>query len=320
MSRAEKDAVAAALAAFASGRLVAIPTETVYGLAAPADNPDLVKRVFELKERPFFNPLIVHLAGRDQVPKYARSWPDAAEKLAAAFWPGPLTLILPRKPSLNPMITAGLDSVGLRCPDHPLSLALIRQLGSGLAAPSANRFTRTSPTTADHVRAAFSREDVEILDGGPARVGIESTVVAVGKKELRLLRPGAVTRTDLEQTSGLPCRTASAAKSPQQIESPGQLTVHYRPDMPLIVSQIPAAEIDWQKLESGCGFGRRDFEIRRLNPAPVLAAREVYACLRQPLAPGCSALLLLIPAETRGWEAIHDRLGKAASLWLGTDA
>ena len=317
----QQDAVKLALAAFRANRLVAFPTETVYGLAAPTHQPELIRRVFELKERPLFNPLIVHIAGQYQVPEYASDWPEAARKLADAFWPGPLTLVVTRHPELNPLITSGRDTVGLRCPRHPLTLELIRRLGSGLVGPSANKSGRTSPTCADHVRSSFPEEEVHILDGGPCEVGIESTVVAVSNRKLRLLRPGVITPALLEQVAELKCDTSlQTGSNPQVVEAPGQLEAHYRPAMPLVVSQLPAGEIDWAYLKSQYKLNRDEFELRQLDPEPVLAARNLYALLHQPLAPGRKAQLLLLPDDRQGaWDAIHNRLRRATTCWLEAD-
>src|SRR5688500_47215 len=181
------------------GGLVAFPTETVYGLGADATNAAAIRRVFQVKGRPATNPLIVHVADESVARRYAREWPTAASKLAAEFWPGPLTLVLSKQPSIVLEVTAGLDTVGLRAPDHPLALELLRAFDGPVAGPSANRSSHVSPTTARHVRDEFPDDEIDlILDGGPCKVGIESTVLDLTSDPPRILRPGAVTREQIE--------------------------------------------------------------------------------------------------------------------------
>src|SRR5580658_8110371 len=180
-----------------AGGLVAFPTETVYGLGANALDAAAVQRIFELKGRPASSPLIVHVASLEMARQVAAEWPPIVEELAQKWWPGPLTLVLPKKTAIPGIVTAGLTTVGIRMPNHPLALELIEQAGVPIAAPSANRFGELSPTTAEHVRAAFGSE-VDVLDGGPCQVGIESTVVAVDGGGLKLLRPGMISLGDLE--------------------------------------------------------------------------------------------------------------------------
>jgi L-threonylcarbamoyladenylate synthase len=182
--------IAEAVAALRRGEVVGLPTETVYGLAADAGNADAVARIFALKGRPADHPLIVHIAGAEQLPAFCREVSPQALSLAQAFWPGPLTLILPRAASVPAAVTGGQDSVGLRCPAHPLALELLRAFGGGLAAPSANRFGRISPTTAAHVRSEFGAAVPIVLDGGECEVGIESTIVDLVSAQPRILRPG----------------------------------------------------------------------------------------------------------------------------------
>ncbi|NDF16271.1 threonylcarbamoyl-AMP synthase, partial [bacterium] len=179
------------------GGVVALPTETVYGLAASIRSEEGIKKIFAIKERPFFDPLIVHISDLEQKKQVISEWPPLADFLAKRFWPGPLTLVLPKHPSLNPLITSGLDTVGVRMPAHPIARQLIEKCGFPLAAPSANKFGKTSPTKAEHVRKGFEKEDLLILDGGQSEVGLESTVVALAregdKDVVTILRPGAVT-------------------------------------------------------------------------------------------------------------------------------
>ncbi|MBI1741245.1 MAG: threonylcarbamoyl-AMP synthase, partial [Candidatus Koribacter versatilis] len=177
-----------------AGRLVAFPTETVYGLGANALDPDAVARIYAVKGRPPTSPLIVHVASIEMAQSLVTTWPDAAHRLAHRFWPGPLTLVLDKKPTIPAIVTAGLPTVGLRMPAHPIALALIRAAGVPLAAPSANRFTQLSPTTADHVRRSLGSDVDYILDGGPCHVGIESTVLSLAGPQPVLLRPGGISR------------------------------------------------------------------------------------------------------------------------------
>jgi L-threonylcarbamoyladenylate synthase len=192
----------AAAAVLRRGGLVAFPTETVYGLGADATNADAVTKIFAAKGRPSTNPLIVHVADAAVARRYATAWPPAAAQLADRFWPGPLTLVLPKAPDIVPAVTAGLNTVGLRVPDHPVALQLLREFGGAVAAPSANRSNRVSPTTADHVREELGDAVDLVLDGGPCRVGIESTVLDLTTERPTILRPGGLSREQIEAVVG----------------------------------------------------------------------------------------------------------------------
>ncbi len=208
------------------GKLVAIPTETVYGLAGNALEPDVVASIFEVKGRPRFDPLIVHVASWEKALTYIQDVPHTAEILARNFWPGPLTLLLPRRPVIPDLVTSGLDRVGLRCPDHPLTRELLEQLPFPLAAPSANPFGYVSPTTAEHVQLRLGRRIPYILDGGPCRVGIESTIVGWEGEQTVVYRLGGVSVEQLESVTGpVVVRTHSSS----QPQAPGQLQSHYAP-------------------------------------------------------------------------------------------
>ncbi|HEY8272520.1 MAG TPA: L-threonylcarbamoyladenylate synthase, partial [Pseudobdellovibrionaceae bacterium] len=187
----------------AKGQVVGMPTETVYGLAARIDLPEGIESIFKTKERPFFDPLIVHVSDLAQLNEVVSSFPAVAVALAEKFWPGPLTLVLPKSSKLNPMITSGLDSVGVRMPAHAVAMDLIRKAGVPLAAPSANKFGKTSPTTANHVRQEFQKENIFVLEGGDSKIGIESTVLLInetdGVNKLSILRKGHVLRSDIEK-------------------------------------------------------------------------------------------------------------------------
>lgn len=224
-------AVAKAAALLRSGGVVAFPTETVYGLGANAFDAKAVARVFEIKRRPRFDPLIVHVSSIEETQSVAADFPQAARELAGRFWPGPLTLVLPKAPRVPDIVTAGLPTVAVRMPDHPLALALIRETGAPLAAPSANPFGRISPTTADHVRQQLGQEIDMVLDGGPCRVGIESTIVSLAGDRPTLLRAGGLPKEDIEAVVG-PVTQAKA--SPDRPTAPGQLAHHYAPRTPLM--------------------------------------------------------------------------------------
>ena len=209
-----------------SGGLVVFPTETVYGLGANALDPSAIRKIYALKGRPATSPIIVHVASIEQARELAAEWPPEAERLAREYWPGPLTLVVPKKPIIPDDATAGLPTVGLRMPRHPLALALLREAGLPIAAPSANRFTQLSPTTAQHVREAFGDDTPFLLDGGPCEVGLESTVIAVTPDGLEVLRPGMAFVEDAQEDK-------SDAAATQQLEdahrSPGQHKRHYSP-------------------------------------------------------------------------------------------
>lgn len=220
------------------GGLVAIPTETVYGLAANALDPLAVAKIFAAKQRPFFDPLIVHLADLSWWPRVAAEFPPLAMKLAERFWPGPLTLILPRQPSVPDLVTSGLPTVGVRIPDHPLTRQLLKKVDLPLAAPSANPFGRLSPTTAEHVRRQLGDRVDLILDGGPCRVGVESTIVQVTEQTATLLRPGGIPIEEIESLIG-PVKRPERGEQQAPL-APGMLDSHYAPRTPLqIVDTIP---------------------------------------------------------------------------------
>jgi L-threonylcarbamoyladenylate synthase len=228
-------AIAEAAESIRNGGLVAFPTETVYGLGANALDVNAVGRIFTAKGRPTADPLIVHLSGLDQLTRVVRSVSPAAQKLAETFWPGPLTLILPKQPAIPDLVTSGLDSVAARVPNHPVALALIRAAGVPIAAPSANRFGHTSPTTARHVLHDLDGRIEIILDGGPATIGVESTVLDVSTTPPRILRPGGVTREMLESLIG-PVTVLDQRKKPEQgLPSPGLLEKHYAPRAEMVL-------------------------------------------------------------------------------------
>lgn len=319
---AEIDACAQALR---EGKVVAIPTETVYGLGADASNAAAVRRVFEIKGRPAHHPVIVHVAGAHLLERWAREVPAAARRLAARFWPGPLTLVLPRRPEVLPEVTGGQDTVAVRVPAHPVTLRLLERFGGGLAAPSANRFGRISPTTAAHVRAELGDAVDRILDGGPCRVGVESTIVALLGRP-RLLRPGGVSVAELEEALGEPILGAGTPAAPSPIRAPGTLAAHYAPATPLELLDAAAVVERAAALARGPGrvavVARTEAVLRDAAAAGAAAvampaspgdyARHLYATLRGLDAEGFAAILVEAPPDEAAWLAVRDRLGRAA--------
>ena len=311
-------AAARAVESLRAGEPVALPTETVYGLAADALNSEAVLRIFEAKERPRFNPLIVHLPGRQWLERVARLDPgsrDLTEKLMARFWPGPFTMVLPRREIVPDLVAAGLDTIAVRISAHPLFSEVIRAFDSPLAAPSANRFGRISPTTAQHVWDELEGRIPLIVDGGPALHGIESTIVAVRNGQIEILRRGPVTAEQLEAFG-----VVVSAKAGPRPEAPGQLPSHYAPRTPLVLTSEPKAFdvspnkkcglLAWQS----CGAGRFA-EMRQLSSSQNL--REAAANLFRYLRELDQLHLDLIVAETLPEEglgaAIMYRLRRASS-------
>ncbi len=301
------------------GGLVAFPTETVYGLGASARDPAAVARVFAAKGRPADHPLIVHLGAAGLLEQWARTVPEAARRLAQAFWPGPLTLVLPRRPEVPDAITGGQDSVALRVPAHPVALALLHAAGP-LVAPSANRFGHVSPTTAAHVLDELGGAVDLILDGGPCAVGVESSIVGLLGDAPVLLRPGGVSPARLEAVLGRPLALPESAGGPRV---PGALASHYAPATPLEV--LPAGmlaaragemfrsglQVAVLTLGESAGFPAGS----RLEPMPADApgyARALYATLRRLDAAGYHVLLAEAPPDTADWLAVRDRLARAA--------
>jgi L-threonylcarbamoyladenylate synthase len=305
--------LALALQALAAGHCVAIPTETVYGLAGDATNGIAVARIFEMKGRPRFNPLICHVADAAMAARYGRM-DETAQRLATRFWPGPLTLVLPALPDsgVSELATAGLGTIGLRCPDSP-ARALIAAFGKPLAAPSANRSGRISPTTARHVADEFEDTDLLVLDGGPCREGIESTIVKVEPNRLVLLRPGSVPADDLQAESGLPVVAASG----KAIEAPGMMASHYAPNAALrmnVAECPPGAAL--LAFGDGAGRGRKGASaMLNLSASGDLreAAANLYAMLKSLDAAG-PALICVEPVPMQGIGiAINDRLARASA-------
>ena len=295
------------------GRLVAFPTETVYGLGANALDAAAVARIFEAKGRPATSPLIVHVASIEQARELASEWPEVAEKLARRFWPGPLTLVVPKKACVPDNVTAGLGTVGLRMPSHPIALALIRAAGVPIAAPSANRFTQLSPTTAAHVREALGAAVELVLDGGPTEVGSESTVLEVTGGAAVLLRPGMITREAIEELIGAVRQAGEAG--PGSHPSPGMHRRHYSPKTPVVLvrgGEVPAAG-------RGVYIGfRHEAAIRETPFVPMPEGARAYASvlyetLHRLDREGWDWIAIEHPGEEAEWVGIADRLKRAAA-------
>ena len=297
------------------GGLVAFPTETVYGLGADAFQPIAVARVFEVKARPSFDPLIVHLADAGELARVSPADDPRIGALAARFWPGPLTLVLPRRPEVPDLVTAGLDTVGVRVPAHPAARRLIAAAGTPVAAPSANPFGYVSPTTASHVAELLGPAVDLVLDGGPCRVGVESTVLSLAGESPVILRPGGVPREALEEALGVALDVAGRTGRPL---GPGQLEKHYATRTPLRILRGPAGPappgrvglLAWR--EAG-GKGYAATEVLAPDGSAETAAARLFAALRRLDAAGLD-LILAEPCDEAGLgHAIMDRLRRAAS-------
>lgn len=293
--------------------LVVFPTETVYGLGANALDAEAVAHIYAVKGRPANSPLIVHVASIEMAKSLVMDWPEAADRLAAKFWPGPLTLVLPKRPAVPDIVTAALPTVALRVPSHPLALALIRAAGVPLAAPSANRFTELSPTTAEHVRQSLGSEVDLILDGGPCQIGIESTVLSLVDVPPVLLRPGGVSRHELESIVG-PIATAQEVASGAH-PSPGMHPRHYSPRTSLFLSRKGSLP------DHGHGIyfqhthppSRPDVVIREMPQSAADYAAALYDALHQADGGNYAWIAVDLPPNTPDWEAVQDRLRRAAN-------
>jgi len=319
------DDVSLAASKITEGKLVAIPTETVYGLAADALNPLAVARIFEAKQRPKFDPLIVHIATQDALGSITENVPAIIQQLIDQFWPGPLTVVLPKKDCVPDLVTSGLETVAVRMPDHPLALQLIQQSGKPLAAPSANLFGRTSPTTALHVADQLEEHLAYILDGGPCKVGIESTIVGMNEDRLMLLRPGGVTTEQIETLlgQGMVTNPDSKDKPGNSPIVPGQLKEHYAPLTHLTIADKPCRPDGYQRVglltlqqtESVDQNLAYSFEVvEELSKTGNLteAASNFFAAIRR-LDAGSLDLIVATPFPSQGLGiALNDRLNRAA--------
>jgi L-threonylcarbamoyladenylate synthase len=313
------EAIRRAATVIKAGGLVAFPTETVYGLGCDALNPDAVVRVFEVKQRPQFDPLIVHIADRAMMELIVAVQPSQAHRLMDAFWPGPLTLVLPKHPTVPDLVTAGLASVAVRMPDHPTAQALIRESGTPIAAPSANPFGSVSPTTAQHVADGLGDMVDLILDGGPCAVGVESTILSLLGPQPELLRPGAITIEDIRAVVGSVHRPPTGEKP----VAPGQLARHYATQTPVTILPVRGAR---PAIEEGQRVGLLAFSAVTDREAPFCAvevlspkgdlreaARHLFAALRRLDSLGLDRLYAE-PCEEQGLGlAIMDRLRRCAT-------
>ena len=299
-----------AIAKLKNGEVVAIPTETVYGLAADASNDEALRQVYAIKQRPADNPLIVHIADASFVNDWAAEFPPLAQKLANAFWPGPFTLVLLAKDSVSNIVRGNQPTVALRVPNHPITLQLLQKSGLALAAPSANKFTQLSPTTAAHVRVGLG-DSVPVLDGGACKVGIESTIVAVMGENWQLLRLGMLPEASIEALAGRPAKSFS-----QPIKAPGQHALHYSPRTPLRLFTSRAELLKNATARSAAlllGAGAvPNCTYFELNNNATDVAQQLYDTLHKMDALGAEILLIEAPPVTPEWLAILDRLTRAS--------
>jgi L-threonylcarbamoyladenylate synthase len=292
-----------------AGGLVAFPTETVYGLGADASSEKAVARLYAVKRRPADHPVIVHFASADDAFAWASEVPDAARTLAKQFWPGPLTLILKRSSKAKDFVTGGQPSVGLRVPSHPVARELLKAFGGAVAAPSANRFGQVSPTTAAHVREDLGKDADLVLEGGPSEVGIESTIVDLSGGSAVLLRPGAITRREIDAIVRVTGEQSAVRHS-------GGLERHYAPRTP--ARMVPAHALDREiakgKSVAVLAFSRPDERVDfwlRMPREPRTYAQKLYAALRELDSAGCEQILVEAPPDAPDWAAVRDRLKRA---------
>lgn len=314
----QPEAIDRAVEHLAAGGLVAFPTETVYGLGADATNPEAVASLFRAKGRPAANPLIVHVLDQDQARLCVSDWSDRASRLAERYWPGPLTIVLPKSPLIPDIVTAGLDTVGVRSPSAPAARALLARLGKPLAAPSANRSNRLSPTLAQHVESDLAGLIDCILDAGPTALGLESTVLDLSGPEPTLLRPGPISREELAGALGKPIREREpAAGGP--LTSPGQLPVHYAPNTPAV--RIDAADaatfhaqgkIGLVVLGEAPALSQLEPVVRADLPDPETAMRMIYRVLHELDEEGLDLIVIVIPPDEPAWAGIRDRVSRAS--------
>ncbi|NOS74710.1 MAG: threonylcarbamoyl-AMP synthase [Methyloglobulus sp.] len=311
------------------GKLVAIPTETVYGLGADAKNPEAVKRIFAAKGRPAHHPLIVHIPDKAALTDWAIEIPETAWKLAERFWPGPLTIVLKKHPDVPMEVTGGQNTVALRVPNHPVALSLLKVFGGGVAAPSANRFCRISPTQASHVEEELGDKVDMILDGGACVVGLESTIVDLSGNQPRLLRSGQISKTEIEQVLQI---SLEIPEKDAQIHAPGRMEVHYAP---ITTTYLCSAE-QIKVIQKGFAFKHvhklgviaysdavkpdENSELVRMSANQERYAHDLYGKLRDLDKPAIDMILVEQPPQSEVWQAVNERLSKAATKFsLRTD-
>lgn len=326
----EPEAIQLAVEALRRGDLVALPTETVYGLGADARNPQALKRLFRVKRRPTGHPVIVHIAGLDEMPRWAIDIPAAAWALGKAFWPGPLTLVLRRQPDVPDEVTGGQDTIGLRVPGHPVALEILEAFGGGIAAPSANRFGKISPTRAEDVRQELGEEVAVILEGGGCDVGIESTILDLTGARPRVLRPGMISARQLEQVLNMSVETGGASEN----RAPGTLPGHYAPATPVAVLADEAQIETAIRRLSAAGHRKLVLLVRdaRINAPrfeevirilqtpeePDAYAQELYGNLRQLDRMGADVILVEDVPPGIEWQGVRDRLQRAGHGFSAT--
>lgn len=322
----DTQAIAEAARRIQAGELVAFPTETVYGLGADASNDAAVAGIFAAKGRPADHPLIVHVADAVHVEAYASSVPPFAARLMKAFWPGPLTVILPRKPGIAAAAAGGQDSIGLRCPAHPVALAFLKACNTGVAGPSANRFGRVSPTTAQHVQQEFG-DSLLVLDGGPCDVGIESSIVDCTRGRPVLLRPGVLTRAQLEAACGQAVPGKDELEQEALGDAPrasGTLEAHYAPDAKVRLMDAGSIQTALDLLGTDAAhiavYARSIVRIkservlyRRMPDDALATAQQLFAVLRDFDAKGVKLIWVENPPPAAEWDGVRDRLGRAAA-------
>jgi L-threonylcarbamoyladenylate synthase len=307
------DEITRAVALLRAGKLVAFPTETIYGLGADASSASAIHRLYQVKQRPADHPVIVHFASADDAFAWAREVPEGARTLARRFWPGPLTLILKRSPLAKDFVTGGQDNVGLRVPSHPVAHDLLLSFEDGVAAPSANRFGHVSPTTAQHVREDLGSDVDLVLEGGATDVGIESTIVDFSGGAPVLLRPGHIAKSELEKV----LHSQVAVSSESKTRHSGGLARHYAPRTPARL--VPTHELDKEIARLGdkvavLAFSRPDERVDywlRMPREPQAYAQRLYAALRELDGAGCEAILVESPPNAPEWSAVLDRLRRA---------
>ncbi|MCW5963861.1 MAG: threonylcarbamoyl-AMP synthase [Bryobacterales bacterium] len=304
--------IARAAAILRRGGLVAFPTETVYGLGANALDEEAVDKIYRAKGRPAQSPLIVHVHSVAEARRYAAAWPGSAQRLADAFWPGPLTMVLPKTADIPPQVTAGLDTVGLRVPAHPVALDLLKAAELPVAAPSANRFMGLSPTLAAHVRRSLATAAEMVLEGGPSAVGLESTVVSLAGEQPLLLRPGAITAKQLGEVLGVEVQRAVATAEGAHA-APGMHPRHYSPRTPLRLlsadDPIPEGHVVWVWWKSP----RPANASIELPSSPQGYARSLYRALHDADDLAMDLIAVECPPGDAAWLAIWDRLLRAQS-------
>lgn len=299
-----------------SGSVVGLPTETVYGLAADVYSQNAINKIFETKKRPFFDPLIVHISHISQIKSVVSDFSDLPQFLATRFWPGALTMVLPKSSKISNLVTSGLETVGVRFPKHIIAQKIISGLGAPVAAPSANLFGKTSPTTAEHVRSEFG-DKVFVVDGGACEVGLESTVIGFDENYqiVKIHRPGAITEKDLDSALKDFSRKVYVTYEESKV-APGHLKHHYMPTLPLVV--LESEKLDIAKIAALLKIEKKSAVELILSQDPVIAARELYSKLRECSEKDVGFIYVqkLKLQQDDLWTAIWDRLNKASSLVL----